>query len=525
MQKLKSGQIGSNSINKALDELERLDTYTVANLPATNQSRGKYVFVSDGAGGQPSLAYSDGTSWKRILLGAAIEDDGSEPEEPEIVQADSPRLILIGPSTGQRNSNGTQDNPRMYGLAATGPYMWAMRYGMRVDHRITFGNDAPYWLGDNYSREGAEFEMLDDQVDAVVADYAGVSNKWVVYAPGRNSIQNGILPNDYIAEVQSAINKLVAGGFTEGTNKILLEGVWKKSSLYGSPWDQAGAARTTSDQVNVLMKQLADNTPGVIFIDLQTGMADPDSPIGNPYSGTTVADYTHYQTKGAQRAGKLIKAQLDPYLVPKTYPEPITADNKFPAFTGTAGTLANNATGTVLTGYEVAKEAAANPATVVASIQDVDGKSYQRITISDMGSAAELSQSALFRLQANAAFTHGKPAGTLMAMRCRIKVQPTTALIGLSARLTDLGTNGRQVSAIALPYAQGQSHQAAQAGPALSSPVWWYDATEGLDLWLDSALLAVVGGSTIRPLIAVRYGPNADTIVADIGEWQTYVVQ
>ncbi len=70
--KIKRGQIGSRSLQKAFDQAEVLPTFAVAGLPAAALSTGKIVHVSDGATGDPCLAYSDGTNWLRITLGAAV---------------------------------------------------------------------------------------------------------------------------------------------------------------------------------------------------------------------------------------------------------------------------------------------------------------------------------------------------------------------------------------------------------------------------------------------------------------------
>jgi len=44
----------------------KVPTYTVANAPsAATAGAGTVVFVSNGAGGNPILAFSDGTNWKR----------------------------------------------------------------------------------------------------------------------------------------------------------------------------------------------------------------------------------------------------------------------------------------------------------------------------------------------------------------------------------------------------------------------------------------------------------------------------
>lgn len=62
------GQIGSKSLVKAL----RLSEYTVATVPSAAEYKGRLIYVSNGAAGSPCLAYSNGTSWLRILLGAAV---------------------------------------------------------------------------------------------------------------------------------------------------------------------------------------------------------------------------------------------------------------------------------------------------------------------------------------------------------------------------------------------------------------------------------------------------------------------
>lgn len=50
-----------------------LDSFTVANAPsAANYLPGTVIYVSNGAGGTPILAFSDGTNWKRVDTGATI---------------------------------------------------------------------------------------------------------------------------------------------------------------------------------------------------------------------------------------------------------------------------------------------------------------------------------------------------------------------------------------------------------------------------------------------------------------------
>lgn len=62
------GRPRGNQITKALT----LQPYTVATLPPPAANLGRLISVSNGAAGQPCLAFSNGTAWVRVLLGAAV---------------------------------------------------------------------------------------------------------------------------------------------------------------------------------------------------------------------------------------------------------------------------------------------------------------------------------------------------------------------------------------------------------------------------------------------------------------------
>lgn len=64
----KFGQMGSNAITKS----HKLSTYTVASLPSASAHTNRLIIVSNGNAGAPCLAYSNGTSWLRIVPGAAV---------------------------------------------------------------------------------------------------------------------------------------------------------------------------------------------------------------------------------------------------------------------------------------------------------------------------------------------------------------------------------------------------------------------------------------------------------------------
>jgi len=66
------GHNGSNEVSAALLDAVTLDSFAVAGLPDPAKHARKMVFVSNGAAGQPCLAYSNGVNWLRLVFGAAV---------------------------------------------------------------------------------------------------------------------------------------------------------------------------------------------------------------------------------------------------------------------------------------------------------------------------------------------------------------------------------------------------------------------------------------------------------------------
>jgi len=50
----------------------KLASYTVANKPAAASYTGTLIYVSNGAAGDPVVAFSDGTDWLRVDTLAAV---------------------------------------------------------------------------------------------------------------------------------------------------------------------------------------------------------------------------------------------------------------------------------------------------------------------------------------------------------------------------------------------------------------------------------------------------------------------
>jgi hypothetical protein len=51
-----------------------MSAYTVAKLPSPSANKYLLAYVTNGNNGIPCLAVSDGTAWKRILLGSTVSD-------------------------------------------------------------------------------------------------------------------------------------------------------------------------------------------------------------------------------------------------------------------------------------------------------------------------------------------------------------------------------------------------------------------------------------------------------------------
>lgn len=63
----------ARQINQSLSTIPiATKQYTVATLPAAKANSGHLVRVADGDAGSPCLAISNGSSWKRIALGADV---------------------------------------------------------------------------------------------------------------------------------------------------------------------------------------------------------------------------------------------------------------------------------------------------------------------------------------------------------------------------------------------------------------------------------------------------------------------
>ena len=74
MFKLRRHKLSSKNVNKAVESALVIPASTVAGLtgyPAASNT-GKILRVSNGAAGSPCLAVSDGTTWNRVLIGAAV---------------------------------------------------------------------------------------------------------------------------------------------------------------------------------------------------------------------------------------------------------------------------------------------------------------------------------------------------------------------------------------------------------------------------------------------------------------------
>ncbi len=82
------GQVGSRSLVRAMS----LPAYTLPAAPPPAGYRGRLVSFTNGAAGQPCVAFSDGAAWRRVDLGAAISDQSEGSAYAAHVLADGPTL-------------------------------------------------------------------------------------------------------------------------------------------------------------------------------------------------------------------------------------------------------------------------------------------------------------------------------------------------------------------------------------------------------------------------------------------------
>ena len=68
------GLQGSPQTNKkfTIEMLHTLPSFTVSTVPSAASSTHRIIHVSNGDAGNPCIAISDGSNWKRIALGANI---------------------------------------------------------------------------------------------------------------------------------------------------------------------------------------------------------------------------------------------------------------------------------------------------------------------------------------------------------------------------------------------------------------------------------------------------------------------
>lgn len=68
------GLQGSPLTNRlfTIDQLHRLKSYTTSGVPSATGVAGRLIYVTDGDSGNPCLAVSNGSSWRKILIDGAL---------------------------------------------------------------------------------------------------------------------------------------------------------------------------------------------------------------------------------------------------------------------------------------------------------------------------------------------------------------------------------------------------------------------------------------------------------------------
>ncbi len=72
MPKQRHEQLNNRGLEEVVSSLVLTDRFTVAQLPAASLWQGAIVYVSNGAAGAATIAFSNGTNWVALTTGLTV---------------------------------------------------------------------------------------------------------------------------------------------------------------------------------------------------------------------------------------------------------------------------------------------------------------------------------------------------------------------------------------------------------------------------------------------------------------------
>jgi hypothetical protein len=409
---------------------------------------------------------------------------------------ENPTLYLAGASLESLNYFGLASS--WYGY---NPCYWLF-WADALDAQCMFNHlivkkpaSANWWTqGTNYAEEGSTYSTaspqswglrsISGQVDAIIAAASGTNNA-VFVSTGRNGITAGDSAATIIAQHEDMVDRLIDSG---KFGLIMVPELTMRNTAVGGLWASGGANRQIVLDVNAGLATMAASRPLVELIDWFDTFSDAGGDR-NAKSGYQLSDGTHDTPKGGYAKGRYLKDKIAARVTAQAYPSR-SGDDLLTAFSGTGGSLANSATGTVPTGYTFARATASD--TMTAALAYVSGTSGTvRATVTPNASQPNTSDGAVLR--STVAGGIDLVAGTNYIVRARVQVPITTVSYALSLIAHDFTGGSNQQFAFG-PGVTTDGFAPNSAQPASGAlQAWPGDVAH--DLFLRTPMMLAPAGS------------------------------
>lgn len=370
---------------------------------------------------------------------------------------------------------------------------------------------APHYILKNSGVGGNNTDQILARFDA---DCISLRPELVYLWAGRNDLAQGKTADYVIANWKIMLGKLEAIGAM----------VCALDCPPGTPLSATypGAAREAV-KFNAWLRDEARRRPALVVVSVYGAMVDPDvANAGAAKTSMVLSDLTHTNNLGAFILGKRIAAAMSQFIKRwDNFPSsPVngwdyspTDDSEIrssnPLFAGTAGTISTGITGTVATGYDVAR-LSGSPNVVASIVPDRDGiGNAQRlaITFAAAGDAVQIGT-----LGANN-ITPRWVAGKIMEGQCDVAFSSDSAAVVNRLEFIISGTfNGASYSTRALSQVVSSDDQ------ALASNVQPLPLA-GIVLRPRTPRVMMPGPCTTLQHLFRIYAAAAGTVTIDLSRW------
>ncbi|MBD9390110.1 hypothetical protein IB237_23195 [Agrobacterium sp. AGB01] len=434
-------------------------------------------------------------------------------EAPAVL--DYPTMYVLGASLEQHGAGGQNAQSR-YGFMPLSAVNWAneLDAARLFDMNISGASAAyPNFLPPTiYAQSGSGWVLqgsgtrrsVIEQIDALlpVLMAAPVGKRIVYFTGGRNEIGT-ITVAEYLGHFNTQLARILPY-----VDLLIVPSLWMRSTASGGDWVSGGASRQAVLDINAGMQSAVAGNSKIIYVNL-IDVVNETTGDRNPRSGYTQTDGIHYSAIGAKAAGAAIRAAIIDRLTTKAFGTMGT--NLAPAMSGSGGTL-SNATGEVANGYNLARGGTSGPTIVGSKDGDVQVVSLTR-------AASQASAWNGFSLSIPEGGRVSVPAGGKYRGRVKIVIEPTPVPVSIAFFVSEF------VSTTAMQRSIGRWHMASGETPTENSSaasMQNVDATSGLNLWLETPDLTLVGSGVninLSPYVQVAVPQGAvATVVTRIEE-------